>query len=138
MPGERSICRSNWRILSKATASHGIQLPHPVRIGKHRVGFALIHPEEADDARVWGYYDHGGKRIVLDAGLSGIRALEVVIHELTHAIFHLRNMSPRWGEERTVTEFGIGWAHLLRDNPRLLLWIIAHTLKSNLTEVIKE
>lgn len=122
---------------TKPQASHGIQLPHPIKVGRQTVGFALIHPEEADDAKVWGYYDHGGKRIVLDAGLSGMRAVEVVIHEVTHAIFHLRAISPKWGEEKTVTEFGIGWSHVLRDNPRFLLWIVAHVLKTNLTEIIK-
>lgn len=124
--------------MSRPQASHGIELPHPVKIKRHRVGFALIHPQEADDARVWGYYDHGGKRIVLDAGLHGLRAVEVVMHELTHAIWHLYGINPRWGEERTVTEIGRGWAHLLRDNPELLLWLISHILKTNKTEVIKE
>lgn len=124
--------------MSRSSHSQGIQLPHPVKIGRHTVGFALIHPQEADDARVWGYYDHNGRRIVLDAGLHGLRAVEVVMHELTHALFHLKSISPKWGEEKTVTAIGLGWAHLLRDNPRMLLWLISHLLKTNDTEVIKE
>jgi hypothetical protein len=114
----------------------GIQLPAPVKIGRHTVAFALIHPEEADNAKVWGYYDPYGNRIVLDAGISGLRAVEVTIHELTHALFHLKNVNPRWGEEKTVTALGLGWANLLRDNPHLLLWIVAHVLKTNKTEVL--
>lgn len=123
--------------MSRATGSHGIQLPYPVKIGRHIVSFALIHPQEADDAKVWGYYDLGSKRIVLDAGISGLRAVEVVMHELTHALYHLKSVNPRWGEEKTVTALGLGWAHLLRDNPELLLWIVAHTLKTNKSETLK-
>ena len=118
-------------------SSQGIQLPHPIRIGRHIVAFALIHPEEADGARVWGYYDPNGKRIVLDAGVSGLRAVEVVVHEVLHAIFHLRKMNPRWGEERTVTEFGKGVAHVLRDNPDFMLWLVSHLLKTNKSETVK-
>lgn len=124
--------------MSRQSNSHGIILPRPCKIGRHTVGFALIHPQEADDARVWGYYDHAGQRIVLDAGLSGLRAVEVVMHELTHALYHLKKISPKWGEEKTVTAIGLGWAHLLRDNPHLQLWLIAHLLKTNNSEVIKE
>lgn len=123
--------------MSRAQASHGIQLPHPIKIGRHFVGFALIHPEEADGARVWGYYDQGGKRIVLDAGMAGLKAVEVVIHEVLHAIFHLRNVNPRWGEEKTVTGLGVGLAHVLRDNPEFVLWLVSHLLKTNKSEQVK-
>ncbi|MBS4462906.1 ImmA/IrrE family metallo-endopeptidase [Aerococcaceae bacterium zg-B36] len=41
-----------------------------------------------DDRNLWGYCDYAKQEIYIRASLSEQRKKQVLIHELTHAIFH--------------------------------------------------
>jgi len=61
--------------------------------------------------------DHGA--IELAADLNRGQALEVLLHEILHAIFHVFVIKDEDKEERTVSILGTALACLFQDNPEL-------------------
>lgn len=50
-------------------------------------------------------------------------AVDTVLHEIGHAIYHVWGMADEDKEERIVGTFATAWTQIHRDNPWLATWI---------------
>lgn len=95
-------------------------LPASVRVGPHDIRFNKLSPEEA---AVYNgtYYEYG---IQLASEFpSGSVAVEIVLHELLHAIFKIGGVTPKAGEEHVVSCIASFLAQIARDNPEFVRWV---------------
>jgi hypothetical protein len=93
-------------------------LPKSLRIGNIQYEILIVRPSENYGRQ----YGSGWIEIAEDQG-TGVRAVETVIHEITHAIYDAYVIRPEDDEERTVTTLAKGWAQVYYDNPALLRWM---------------
>jgi hypothetical protein len=102
---------------------HLTKFPSHIKIGHIPVGVTLI--KEVQSGEAWGEYSARDYHINLqwDMPLPG-KTLEVVLHEIGHAIWHIAGIREKeWTEEQTVGALGTWWAMVYRDNPALVTWI---------------
>jgi hypothetical protein len=77
--------------------------------------------EEAADANV-GYCDTDHLEFGFSRRLEPTHMAEIVIHEVTHAIWYLRKLPARATEEMVCEHHGIGVTQVWRDNPEFFRW----------------
>lgn len=93
-------------------------LPKFIRVGVTKYEVIIVRSSEN-----WGrQHETGWIEIGEDQG-TGVRALETVIHEITHAIYNSYVIRGEDDEERTVSTLAKGWAQVYHDNPALLRWM---------------
>lgn len=51
------------------------------------------------------------------------KALESLLHEISHAIWWVYRLNDDDKEERIVSVMGMAWTQVYRDNPWLIEWI---------------
>lgn len=51
------------------------------------------------------------------------RVIETLIHEVTHAIFHVWGIKDEDDQERITTSLAFGWATVIKDNPKLMKFL---------------
>ncbi len=56
--------------------------------------------------------------------LDARKRLEVVLHEITHAINHSRGVEDGITEEDLTEHHGLGWSQFWLDNPRMVSWLV--------------
>ena len=84
----------------------------------------------AEDS-AWGNYHPSNHRIRLREEMPfAAKAVEVVLHELLHAIFHCADLNDKDEEERTVAAFATWMTMVLMDNPALVSWLAKATRPS--------
>lgn len=97
-------------------------LPTHIRIGGMIVRIQIV--EEVTDGDSWGDFSCVKYLIRLDRGIpSKSKAVEVVVHEILHAIYRFAAVHPQDDEERMVTTFSTWLAMVFMDNPSLVKWI---------------
>jgi hypothetical protein len=98
-------------------------LPKSIRVGPHEYKFGKLSARDAEDN--YGQHDPDNQVIELlsDGYASGSRAVEIIIHELLHAIFDVGKIDPKGEEEPIVYMMGILLTQVIRDNPELMVWI---------------
>ena len=97
-------------------------LPKTIRIGPHDVTIC-IRKEEED--RNFGTWDENQMLIRIDRDFHSVyRAIEVVLHEIDHAIRDIYVVKEKDAEERQTTTMARGWTQVWRDNPNLLRWLM--------------
>lgn len=62
-------------------------------------------------------------RILIRPGRPADYTAEVVIHELSHAVWSHFDLQDNDEEEKVVTAMGKGWAELLARNPHLVAFL---------------
>jgi hypothetical protein len=93
-------------------------LPKTVRVGATKYDVVVVRPSDN-----WGrQFETGWIEIADDQG-TGVRALETVLHEITHAIYNSYVIRSGDDEERTVTTLAKAFAQVYHDNPALLRWM---------------
>jgi len=95
-------------------------LPNEVKIGCHVYEVKTISPELSDALKVSGRCIPDYCVIELAADLNRGQALEVLLHEILHAIFHVFVIKDEDKEERTVSILGTALACVFQDNPELI------------------
>lgn len=93
-------------------------LPKHLRIGNIKYDILIVRPSE-NYGRQYG----SGWIEVGEDQETGVRAIETVLHEITHAIYDAYVIRAGDDEERTVTTLAKGWAQVYHDNPALLRWM---------------
>jgi hypothetical protein len=93
-------------------------IPKSLRIGNIKYEILIVRPSENYGRQ----YGTGWIEIGEDQE-TGVRAIETVIHEVTHAIYDAYVIRAGDDEERTVTTLAKGWAQVYYDNPALLRWM---------------
>lgn len=85
-----------------------------------------ISRREKDD--LFGYCDHRHLTIHIDPDQADDYKRETVLHEVLHAVVSLTNLSEEWGvekEERMVARVAPLLLGVLRDNPKLVAYLVA-------------
>lgn len=77
----------------------------------------------ANHEREYAAIDVDVQTIWLCEDLPPQLAAEKLLHEILHAAYAVWHISPRWGEERTVTALAPALTTILRDNPALRRWV---------------
>lgn len=94
-------------------------LPSEIKIGCHVYLIKQIPAELGDALNVSGRcHNHAGLIELID-DLNRGQALEVLFHEIMHAIFFVYVIKDEDKEERTVSILGTALACLFQDNPEL-------------------
>ncbi len=99
-------------------------LPKKLRIGPWDYNISLVH--KIDDGQSFGCFtaDKCEIQIRVDHP-SAPYAVDTVLHELLHAVFHVQSLheSDLEKEEHVVSMVAKAWTQVFRDNPTLLKWI---------------
>ena len=72
-----------------------------------------------------GETDLETQEILIDCSTSAARQMEVLLHEIVHALWNAYDMPARAGEERVCGFLGNGLTAVMRANPHLLPVLIA-------------
>lgn len=86
-----------------------------VLVGNYQIGVVYCN---VDDGH--GDFDCKKLEIRISDLLSGTALLEVLMHEIIHAIYWAYSIDDKDKEERVVSLIGTGVAQVLRDNPNLV------------------
>lgn len=103
------------------------QLPDTIRIGHRDFKIKKMSPAWASDTSNSGEYCGAQEEIRVQVNMPSRHfAVEVVLHEISHAIFDcfgLDDEDDALKEERVIHAMGCGWTQVFRDNPELVEWI---------------
>jgi len=101
------------------------QIPKTIKIGHLTFNIIIMKEEAANELALNGDCNYDKGRIRLCPTLRGTRLIEVLIHEILHAIYKQRSLEEGDNEERIVMCISIGITAILKDNPKLGEWINA-------------
>lgn len=100
------------------------ELPASVRVGGFDFRIEKWNPNQTLGAQRWGEFSSAEARIAVQRDMPTVhKAVDTVLHEISHAIFWVYGIEDEDKEERIVSTFGSAWMALYRDNPWLLDWI---------------
>jgi hypothetical protein len=94
-------------------------LPKSVRVGPHVLPFKELSGEDAKTLN--GQYDNYTIQL-LKAYPSGSVAVEIVLHEMTHALLTYGGVTDK-SQEQICEIMGVGLTQIIRDNPELIAWM---------------
>jgi hypothetical protein len=103
-----------------------VDLPDTVRIGPFDVAFEIKEGNVSGDDEEKIVGDFSQLELVIrvkDKFRTAPQHVEVVIHELLHAMWMVWNLKDGDPEERVVSAFAVALTQCFRDNPRLVAWI---------------
>ena len=103
-----------------------VNLPSTVRIGPFDVAFEIKRGDVGEDGedKIVGYFNQLEMLVrIKDKFRTPPQHVEVVIHELLHAMWMVWGLQDGDAEERVVGAFAVALTQCLRDNPQLVAWI---------------
>jgi len=100
-----------------------MNLPTILKIGHLDIDVEEMSPTEALTNAYYGVFESTECRIKVFMGESLYRTLEVLLHEVNHAIYHVYQMEDVLAEETVASVLAAGWTQVYRDNPELLDFI---------------
>lgn len=98
-------------------------LPATLRIG--HLTYRVIPLPRAAAKTCSGYCDTEVQMIAIDIKRPLDRQLEILLHEIGHAIWDALGLRASEAEERAVAVMAAGWTQVYQSNPALLRWISA-------------
>ncbi len=104
------------------------KLPTSIKIGPFDI--AVVVKDKIDDDNgnkdsSWGAYTHGIMiELTINQHNNRIFALDTVMHEVSHGIYRCAGLDVMSNEESVVTAMSTGWLMVLKENPKLLQWIV--------------
>lgn len=100
------------------------ELPKTVRVGPFDFHIVPMDMHKATANSRYGECSSIEMKISIQEEFSSpIKAVDTVLHEISHAIFWAYGLEDGDKEERTVSTFGTAWTQVWRDNPKLLAWV---------------
>lgn len=96
-------------------------LPAVVQVGHFRVAIKAGVPRVANEM---GWFDSDTLTIHYKEGLPPALLADVVLHEAIHAIFFAYGIPKKLKEERVALSLSGPILILLRDNPKLVEWLL--------------
>lgn len=100
------------------------RLPDRIRVGAYEFYIERFSHAAAAAARRYGECSGVEQRISIQEWMpSRYKAVDTVMHEISHALFWAYGVLDADDEERTVGLTASGWMALYRDNPWLLDWL---------------
>lgn len=99
-------------------------LPESIRVGPYDVALRVVDKTDALVMEAGGYFEFDSLTIgIRGEQPSTHRAADVLIHEVSHAIWWTSGLQDKDDEERTISLLSTGWAQVYRANPWLLKWL---------------
>lgn len=99
-------------------------LPPSVKVGTQTYTLEVVDNSVMNDIGIYGDCNCDMRRIrIADTMPEANHAVEVVLHEITHACYRSYHIEAERGEEYTVTNIAAALAGVLVDNPDLRKWI---------------
>ena len=88
---------------------------------KYKVRYDYTEDEENN-----GLCDFQNNTIHIRPGLPNDKTLRVLFHEITHALINETPLCERkrFGEEEVCDIVGFHFADMLKDNPKLITWLL--------------
>ena len=80
--------------------------------------------EETGSRGLYGWFSEAESTICIKPGLSASMCVEVVLHEVMHAVHTFFLPGNAQEEEEYVKHYAFGLSTILRQNPRLARWIL--------------
>lgn len=99
-------------------------LPDLIRIGHVNFRLLPLGPAEAAEEGADGLTAPDLEEISIAGNLAPDRAAEVLLHEILHGIYHVRGLKDGMSEERVVTDMAPLLLEVLRDNQRVLEFLV--------------
>ena len=102
-----------------------IELPESVKVGWANYQIVVMDPDVGTARSLLGEHNSTDHIISVDISKGWPTSLEVLLHEITHAIFHAASYSEVDGptEEYTTTVLGNGLTQVFMDNPHIVEFI---------------
>ena len=102
-----------------------IELPETVKVGWANYKIVVMNPEVGMARCLLGEHNGAERIISVDISKGWSTSLEVLLHEIVHAIFHAASYSEvdKPTEEYTVTVLGNGLTQVFMDNPHIVEFI---------------
>lgn len=103
------------------------KLPASVRVGALDYAIKPWSQKAADNTRAYGMCDRATLVILIQEDLTPQKQAEVLLHEILHACYDNAglNMEPTLEEERVVNGMGYQLLQVIRDNPKLMVFLQA-------------
>lgn len=99
-------------------------LPDTIKIGGFDFQLVRWNSNQAAGAARYGEFSSIEQIIRLQLGMpSRFKAVDTLLHEITHGIFWVYNIHDDDKEERVTGTMGSAWTQIHRDNPWLPLWL---------------
>lgn len=103
-------------------------LPDKIKVGPIDFRIEKWSSHAADSARAWGHCSYSEFIIRIQDNIPRPeKAVDTLLHEISHAIWCTWKLQDDDKEERIVSTMATAWTLVYRDNPWLLTWI-AETL----------
>ena len=97
--------------------------PKKIRVGPHDV--SIIPMPEEHEATHHGAWKHDLMVIWLARSFPHKSlAVDTLLHELTHCVIDMFDLALDQGEEKFIGPFATAMTQVLRDNPKLVAWIM--------------
>ena len=110
---------------------HLTGLPKSIKVGPYRYRVEIAETLRSMSDQAWGICDNIQHTITYQNEWPCIgKAIDTVIHEVLHAIYHVWDVPEQAEEEPIVSHFGTGIAGVLIDNPGLVSWLNAAAKKA--------
>ncbi len=107
-----------------------MKLPNKIKVACFDIEIREWDAKTANVRGCFGEYSGDECIIRIDATHNSQRVVETLIHEITHAIYHLYCISDEDKEERIVTAISRGWFQVYRDNPEVLDLVHFHVART--------
>ena len=99
-------------------------LPDRIKIGGFDFALVIWTHHQASGASRYGEFSSIEQLIRLQRDMpSPFKAVDTLLHELSHAIFWVYGIHDEDKEERVVGAMGSAWMQIYRDNPWLAKWL---------------
>lgn len=114
-----------WRSMKPTTPLALIEsLPDSIRVGPFVFKIELWTNNQALGAARWGEFSSIEQTLRFQRDYATAhQVVDIVLHELGHAIWWACAIEDKDDQERTVGMLATGWHGVYRDNPWLLDWL---------------
>ena len=99
-----------------------MKFPKSVRIGPHDFTIKPLPARKVDGT--YGDFNQVRRRIRIQRGLAPSMNVDIMLHELSHAIWWVWNIKSGDKDERIINTMATALTALFRDNPKLLKAIV--------------
>jgi hypothetical protein len=100
------------------------RLPAKIRVGPFDFAIEKWSPSRSAERSSYGECSTIEQRISIQIDhVTRFKAVDTVLHEISHAIFWAYGIEDEDKEERIVGTSASAWAAVYRDNPWLIDWI---------------
>lgn len=94
-----------------------MNFPDSILVGNQKITIADMPESQTDQFN--GLYSGNRYLIEVNMALQSHFLVEVLLHEINHAIYYVYNVSDSDDEERIVSIMSAGLTQVMRDNPQI-------------------